>query len=304
MSLSTSSPITAKRDDIQILRAYAVMIVIFYHSGIGLISQGFIGVDVFFVISGYLITGHVRRDISDGIFSLKAFYARRMKRLLPAAYVTIAASLIVAPFILSGDEARDFCKQVTGAVGFIANYVIKNQTGYFEGAADLKPLLHTWSLSVEEQFYFLIPPLLLIIPYRLHGLLSGLIVLASYLSCWFAKANPETIFCTLPYRAWELGIGALASFFVLANKPPSKRRAGLLLFAIGVLIYLPIMGEFQGRKIVLVTLACLSTFSMILFGAYFKGKGLLSRLLVGVGDLSYSLYLVLGHYSPSLIILS
>ena len=292
MSIDSSSTRTGKRDDIQLLRAYAVIIVILYHSGLGYISQGFIGVDVFFVISGYLITGHIRRDISAGAFSLGNFYVKRIKRLLPAAYATIMVSLCAAPFILSGTEGRDFGKQIMGAVGFISNYILKNQTGYFEGAADLKPLLHTWSLSVEEQFYFLIPPLLLLIPYRAHGLFVALITITSYLGCWFAKANPETVFYTLPYRAWELGLGALATFFVLPSRFGAKGRVASLLFAIVLLVYIPTINPFYGKKIVLTSIACLSTFLILLVGAHFKAKDQITRSLVGVGDISYSLYLV------------
>ena len=292
MSINSTSTRAGKRDDIQLLRAYAVIIVILYHSGLGYISQGFIGVDVFFVISGYLITGHIRRDISADAFSLGNFYAKRIKRLLPAAYTTILVCLCAAPFILSGTEGRDFGKQIIGAVGFIANYILKNQTGYFEGAADLKPLLHTWSLSVEEQFYFLIPPLLLMIPFRAHGVFLAMITIVSYLGCWFAKANPETVFYTLPYRAWELGLGALASFFVLPSRFGPKCRVASLLFAIVLLLYIPTINPFHGKKIVLTTIACLSTFQILLVGAHFKAKNQIARSLVGVGDISYSLYLV------------
>lgn len=284
--------IAGKRADIQILRAYAVIIVILYHSGLGYLPQGFIGVDVFFVISGYLITSHIRRDIKASVFSITNFYARRMKRLLPAAYVTFAAVLVAAPFILSGAEARDFGKQIIGAVGFVANYILKNQTGYFEGAADLKPLLHTWSLSVEEQFYFLIPPLLLITPYRFHGVLIGLVTLMSYLACWYAKANPETIFYTLPYRAWELGLGAIAGFFVLPTRSMTKGRAGLLLMATVLLIVMPMISQFQGKNIIPITIACLSSFVVIYAAGLLNAKGYITRALVGIGDISYSLYLV------------
>ena len=292
MSINSSSTRTGKRDDIQLLRAYAVLIVILYHSGLGYFAQGFLGVDIFFVISGYLITGHIRRDISADAFSLVNFYAKRIKRLLPAAYATIVVCLCAAPFMLSGTEGRDFGKQIMGAVGFIANYILKNQTGYFEGAAELKPLLHTWSLSVEEQFYFLIPPLLLLIPFRLHGLLIGIITFASYVGCWYAKANPETIFYTLPYRAWELGLGAIATFIQLPNRCSSKGRIASLFLVSGALIILPTINPFHGKNIFLITIACLSTFSILVLGSQVKARDPVTRLFVGMGDISYSLYLV------------
>ena len=292
MSFHHSERTSGKRADIQILRAYAVIVVVLYHSGLGLLSQGFIGVDVFFVISGYLITGHIRRDMKAEVFSLTKFYAKRMRRLLPAAYMTFAVCLAVAPFVLSGTEGRDFCKQVFGAVGFFANYILKNQTGYFEGAADLKPLLHTWSLSVEEQFYFLIPPLLLIIPYRLHGGFIFLITLLSYLGCWYAKANPETIFYTLPYRSWELGLGALANFRGMPKHFSSKERVGLLILAIASLIVIPFISQFHGQKILLISFASLSAYLIILFGGSLNRNNIITRFFVSIGDISYSWYLV------------
>lgn len=122
------------RNDIQALRGVAVLLVVLYHAGIGPFAAGYLGVDIFFVISGYLITGLISRAIERGDFSFAEFYFRRAKRLLPAAYVTILITIIVSGFFLTGPEMRDFKAQVIGALTFTANIVLWTQTGYFEGA--------------------------------------------------------------------------------------------------------------------------------------------------------------------------
>ena len=140
-----------------------MLLVVFYHVKIGSVTAGYLGVDVFFVISGYLITTLVASGIERGNFRLTDFYFRRAKRLLPAAYVTFAVTAVLAPWFLNQRELRDLAAQVVGAVSFTGNLVLWQQTGYFEGAGDLKPLLHVWSLAIEEQYYFLLPAALLLV---------------------------------------------------------------------------------------------------------------------------------------------
>lgn len=158
-----SDTLKLPRIDIQALRGLAVLLVVLYHVKIGSVTGGYLGVDVFFVISGYLITTLVASGIERGDFRLTDFYFRRAKRLLPAAYVTFAITAILAPWFLNQQELRDFMTQIIGAVTFTGNFVLWQQTGYFEGAGDLKPLLHVWSLAIEEQYYFLLPAALLFI---------------------------------------------------------------------------------------------------------------------------------------------
>src|SRR6188768_2722165 len=154
------------RSDIQALRGIAVLLVIVQHARDGLIDAGYLGVDIFFVVSGFLITGLLSRAIADGSFRFGEFYFRRAKRLLPAAYVSFALTAVGAAFLLDLREWQDFSRQLAGAVTFTANFVLWRQTGYFEGAAALKPLLHVWSLSVEEQFYLLAPAAMVLLPRR------------------------------------------------------------------------------------------------------------------------------------------
>src|SRR5882724_2665933 len=137
---------SATRIDVQVLRGFAVLAVVLYHAKISLLPAGYLGVDVFFVISGYLITGLIKKGIERNTFTFLAFYFRRAKRLLPAAYVTLLVTALAAPVFLTDGEMQDFRAQMIGAVSFTVNMVLWRQSGYFEGA-ELKPLLHMWSLA-------------------------------------------------------------------------------------------------------------------------------------------------------------
>ena len=131
------------RTDIQALRGLAILLVVVYHSRLFTpLQAGYLGVDIFFVISGYLITGIIQRGLQAGTFSFAAFYGRRAKRLLPAAYVTLTFTIVFAPLFLTQSEMKDFVWQTIGTVTFTGNIALWKQTGYFEGAAHLKPLLH------------------------------------------------------------------------------------------------------------------------------------------------------------------
>ena len=150
----------AYREDIDWLRAIAVLAVVAFHFESPAVFGGFVGVDIFFVISGYLITGIIRSEVKSGSFSFARFYERRVRRLLPALYATVALTAIPSFHYLLTSERQEFFRSVAAVVTFTTNFFFWFQTGYFDHAAVEKPLLHTWSLAVEEQFYLALPLLL------------------------------------------------------------------------------------------------------------------------------------------------
>ena len=203
MSLKTS-PATKFRTDIQVLRGFAVLIVLFYHAKMGFLPAGYLGVDVFFVISGFLITHLVKSGLERGDFSFSEFYFRRAKRLLPAAYVTFFVTALLAPFFLGSIEMSDFRMQMLGAVAFIGNIVLWQQSGYFGGAAEFKPLLHVWSLAIEEQYYFILPAFLFFLPRRFWKPVTAFVLVFSLALCLFlVQKKASATFFLLPTRAWN-----------------------------------------------------------------------------------------------------
>ncbi|MEX1197408.1 MAG: acyltransferase [Pseudohongiellaceae bacterium] len=171
------------RPEVDGLRAFAVIPVILFHAGFDHFSGGFVGVDVFFVISGYLITNIIYKEMEQGRFSIMRFYERRARRILPALFLVCVACIPFAWFWMLPGEFRDFSKSLFGVATFTSNFLFWRESGYFADPSELKPLLHTWSLAVEEQFYILYPPILLLlyrlVPERLLFII-GLGVLASY----------------------------------------------------------------------------------------------------------------------------
>lgn len=153
------------RPDIDGLRAVAVLPVVLFHAGSQTFSGGFVGVDIFFVISGYLIGGIIAEEIRQGRFTILNFYERRIRRLFPALFTVIACSAVVASFVFMPADFRDFGESAAAATLFVANILFWQEAGYFDTPAAVKPLLHAWSLSVEEQFY-LVFPLFMIVVHR------------------------------------------------------------------------------------------------------------------------------------------
>src|SRR5437667_4559782 len=154
------TPTPAYRADIDGLRAVAVLSVMAYHAFPQWVTGGFVGVDVFFVISGYLISGIIFNSLQSGEFSFRKFYARRIKRLFPALILVLLATYITGWFVLLAEDYKQLAKHVFSAAGFVSNFALWKEGGYFDIAAELKPLMHLWSLGVEEQFYLLWPALL------------------------------------------------------------------------------------------------------------------------------------------------
>jgi peptidoglycan/LPS O-acetylase OafA/YrhL len=206
----------AHRADIDGLRAIAVAIVVGFHCGIPWLPGGFVGVDVFFVISGFLIGGILYDEATTGRFSYGKFYARRIRRIAPALVAVIAATTLIALAFLSPQELKDFATYAIGALMSVPNIVFLKTTNYFAGSADLNPLLMTWSLGVEEQFYLFYPPLLLLLLRWKSRLLPAifLLSLASFaLNVWSTATHPALAFYALPPRAWELGVGVFLAIW-------------------------------------------------------------------------------------------
>jgi len=293
------------RPEIDGLRAIAVAAVILFHAGFALFSGGFVGVDVFFVISGFLITSIIVDDLKAGRFSVVRFYERRARRILPALFAVMAVCVPFAYQLLSPDDLKDFAQSLAAICLFASNVLFWGESGYFDTQAELKPLLHTWSLAVEEQFYVLFP-LLLVAAWRLGRrwlpvLIGGLAVWSFGASVAEVGSFPAAAFYLLPSRAWQLLVGALASWLADRWRPadarrPSGRLAGECMGWAGmasILLSLFLFDErtpFPGLNAALPTLGT----ALVLVGASegtSVGRLLAWRPLVGLGLISYSAYL-------------
>ncbi|OWQ88521.1 hypothetical protein CDN99_16860 [Roseateles aquatilis] len=287
------------RDDIQVLRALAVSWVLLYHAQVPGASGGYLGVDIFFVISGFLITGLIQRGLQRGTFSFMAFYGRRARRLLPAAYVVLGATLLAAPWALNRTEQLDFVAQLLGSLGFASNFVLWHQTGYFQGPSDLKPLLHFWSLAIEEQYYLVLPALLFFTPARMRAGAAIVVTAASLaLLLWWQPRNASAAFYLLPTRAWELGLGSIGALMTATLADPRWRDLARRLLrwatwpAWALLLWVPHAPQAFGPAhpgpaalvVGLATLVLLLREPMTLPRA--------AAPLIRIGDWSYALYLV------------
>jgi peptidoglycan/LPS O-acetylase OafA/YrhL len=201
------------RADIDGLRALAIIPVLFYHVGVPGFAGGFAGVDIFFVISGYLICGMIDADITSGSFSLGNFYKRRILRILPALFVMFLVTSILAYAYCLPVELKEYSKSLASAVGLVSNIYFGSTAGYFDAPSATKPLLHTWSLGVEEQFYLVVPLLMLLayrfLPKHAKPLFAALAVLSFAAAMLVSYRNTDFVFYLTPFRAWELMLGAL-----------------------------------------------------------------------------------------------
>ncbi len=288
------------RADIDGIRAIAILSVVIYHSGFRLLSGGFTGVDIFFVISGYLIGGHIFSELEMGHFSFLRFYYRRAKRILPAFYFVLIFTLIAGCFLLSPTEMRELGRSAFSATLSASNLVFWHFSGYFDTRSEFNPLLMTWSLGVEEQFY-LVVPLFMVLLTRLRknwlwpSILGGCI-LSFVLAVQALPHYPTLVFYMLPPRAWELGVGV-----ALAVAAFNRKRIALPIAAVRVL-------GFAGLAMIVVPAVVLTTKTpfpgwaalpsvigtamVIASPASFINRRILSLApLAFVGRVSYSFYL-------------
>lgn len=287
------------RPDIDGLRAVAVIPVVLFHSELGLFPGGYVGVDIFFVISGYLISTILLNDISRNQYSIVKFYERRIRRIFPALFLVLLVSTIVAFLILLPVELDKFGSGLFAATFFYSNYYFMFDTGYFAEPAETNPLLHLWSLAVEEQFYIVFPVYLYLAARFFRGQLGQatfIVLLASVIySMLLVSANPGDAFYSAPARAWELLLGALLAIYP-RGAPLNRQLAELLGAAGAALIIYAILfyseaTPFPGAAAIL---PCAGAALIIYTGqanATFTGRLLSTSAFRFPGLISYSLYL-------------
>jgi peptidoglycan/LPS O-acetylase OafA/YrhL len=289
------------RREVDGLRALAVVPVIFFHGGFSAFSGGFVGVDVFFVISGYLITSIILVDLRANQFSLVRFYERRARRILPALFLVMAATSLFAYLWMMPDEFKNFGQSLFATATFSNNVLLAITSDYWSLASEFKPLLHTWSLGVEEQYYVIFPLLMILccayFRSREMFALGFLFVISMIAAVWGVAHFPTMAFYALPTRAWEILLGALAAYYLAHNKVDVRAqfRNQVLSLIGGVLILSPVFIFSQNYLSPgLTTLApTVGTVLIILFAleGTIVHRSLSSSVMVGLGLISYSLYL-------------
>lgn len=280
-----------------------MLAVVLYHANLVPLKHGYLGVDIFFVISGFLITSIVLRGLASDSFRFTGFYLRRARRLLPALYSTLGMTTLLGLWFLTDHQWADYRSQLLGALTFTANLVLPFQTGYFDDAAASKPLLHIWSLSLEEQYYFFLPVLLFLVAGRFRGLALAAAFVLSFALCQFLLARHTALpfapgiaasdwaFYLLPSRAWELLAGSLVAWGMLRypafQLPALVKRAALCLLLVVLCVSLDerLLG-------VNAWLAVLLTSMLVAGQDNWLPDIAPARAVETLGDWSYSLYLV------------
>lgn len=288
------------RAEIDGLRAVAVIPVILFHAGFTSFSGGFVGVDVFFVISGYLITSILLNELDKGTFSIINFYERRARRILPVLFFVMAVCFPFAWFWLMPTDLQDFIQSIVAVSTFSSNILFWLESDYFDTAAELKPLLHTWSLAVEEQYYIFFPLLLMFMWNQGKRLVIAtllvIFILSLLLAQWAAYNAPTANFYLLPTRGWELLIGVFAAFYFNHTdyRVSAKYNNVLSLVGFAAVIFAVITFDETLPLPSLYTLVpTLGTLLIILFAhpGTLIHRLLSYRLFVGIGLISYSAYL-------------
>jgi peptidoglycan/LPS O-acetylase OafA/YrhL len=291
---------TEYRADIDGLRAIAIVPVLLFHAGFAFCPGGYVGVDVFFVVSGFLITSLIAPDISAGRFSLIDFYSRRMRRLFPALFAVVIASAVAGAWLLMPRAYQYFGGSAFATALFGSNIFFWLEAGYFDTAAKTKPLLHTWSLAVEEQFYLMFPLLLGLAlrggsTRRAVAWTVGVLAASLLASQWAVRQAPPAAFYLVPFRAWELALGVLLALTSVAPPRSATLRnalasAGLAAIAWSSATY-SWQTEFPGFSALV---PCLGA-ALVIWNGQDRGtlvnRWLAWRPLVFIGLISYSLYL-------------
>jgi len=299
LARADSSP--AKNDyrpDVDGLRAIAVLSVVIFHAFPSLISGGFVGVDIFFVISGFLISKHIWEELGAGTFSIKTFYARRVRRIFPALCLVICFCLAFGWIILTAAEYEQLGRHVVAGAVFVSNIMFWKEAGYFDNAADTKPLLHLWSLGIEEQFY-IVWPLFLAIFWRYSRHLAwaflGVLGVSLIYSVVVVRHDVVADFYSPLTRFWELALGAALAHSASNQPAPDTLNRSLiswlgLCLILGAAFFLQKSFLFPGAWALLPTLgaACMITAGE---NAWLNRQVLSHRLVVWVGLISYPLYL-------------
>jgi len=279
------------------LRAIAVLAVVGFHLFPEIIPGGFVGVDIFFVISGFLISSHINQNISNKNFSLKAFYASRIRRIFPALIVVLIFCLISGWIILTPSEYKQLAKHIEGGVGFVDNLVLWKEHGYFDNDAKIKPLLHLWSLGIEEQFY-IFWPLLLLISVRKnlkHKLILCILVVSFLYNLQLARQDSIADFYSPFSRLWELGLGGACAFLLKNKYSPSVKISAYLSWSGLTIIVMALIitreyDPYPSLRALLPTIGA----ALIIIGAQSGAlslKFISSRLFCSIGLISYPLYL-------------
>jgi peptidoglycan/LPS O-acetylase OafA/YrhL len=273
----------------------AVTIVILFHPDVSWLPGGFVGVDVFFVISGFLITSLIVRRIEAGNFSLIDFYERRFRRIYPNLLIVLAATMALGWFTLMPEACRLLGRTLIWASLSASNFTFIGGGGYFDPNGVTKPLLHTWSLGVEEQFYLVFPWLLILasrFSYRTAWLIGGVVVLSPALSIGAATAGWSSSCFLLPTRFWELGTGALVAILPMGNRMTPARRSALGLAGLAGIIWAALsLSESDSFPGYLALAPTLGVAALIM-----ANGGPVNRLMAlppfaWIGRLSYALYL-------------
>ena len=295
------------RKEIEGLRALAVIGVVAFHIGLTRIGGGFVGVDIFFVISGFLISRIILNEMANGEFSLAGFYSRRARRILPVLLAVVAVVYVAALFLLIPSDLVALSKSTIATVLFVSNHFFLSQTGYFQPDAQDVPLLHTWSIGVEEQFYLVFPLLLwLLFRYARRALpaviVTGMVALFA-LSAWGVTAYPAAAFYLIPFRAWELLLGASLAVLTL---PTCGRLLGNVLLMAGLALIVFACCYFDRTTPtpgLPALIPCLGAWLVIYAGPSARsgaGRLLTNPVVAGIGRISYSMYL--WHWPPVVFI--